>query len=222
MINPQLLDYIRQQLAGGVSKEDTVKSLIANGWQVPDINEAFSSLEKAPSIPLGTVPAIVPNGSVNTVWTKNIPRTNKIFMVLSLVLVFGLDLFIIISNPSLASFWSIMLAILAVFVVFFCLENFVFSKKFANTTSSVDKWISMIIAIRNLIFVLNFIPLIQLLGLALLGGFLAIIPRSLIMGGGGLGDLGGLGSVALIVPALFVVYIVLIISRFKTAKGATH
>lgn len=151
----------------------------------------------------------------NSIWTNGIPTTNKAFMISSLLLVFCIDLFIIIAVPELAAFWYIMLGILAMFAVFYCLENFVFSKRFANTTSSLDKWISMVIVIRNLIFILNFIPLIQLLGLALMGGFLAITPG---LSGGAL-DLGS-GALGLLGPALVALYIILVISRLLTTKSA--
>jgi len=106
------------------------------------------------------------SNGVNTIWTKGIPRTNIGFGIVSLLLVFGLDLMIIISSPGLKSFWYLMLGVLAVFAVFFYLENFVFSKKFANSTSNLDNWIVVVVVIRNLIFLLNFIPFIQLVGLA--------------------------------------------------------
>ncbi|MFZ2500908.1 MAG: hypothetical protein WAW90_02890, partial [Minisyncoccia bacterium] len=51
MVSPQLLDYIRQSLATGASKEDISKALITTGWQVSDINEAFASIEGLPSVP---------------------------------------------------------------------------------------------------------------------------------------------------------------------------
>jgi len=41
MINQQLLDYIKQQLQQGVSKEEIKNSLLANDWQEKDIEEAF-------------------------------------------------------------------------------------------------------------------------------------------------------------------------------------
>ncbi len=45
MVNQELLDYIKQQLQQGVSQEQIRQSLIANGWQVQDINEAFALLQ---------------------------------------------------------------------------------------------------------------------------------------------------------------------------------
>ncbi|MGC8776081.1 MAG: hypothetical protein ACP5QN_02105 [Minisyncoccia bacterium] len=58
MITEQLLDYIKQQLLQGVSKEDIGDILLAQGWQPADIEEAFkvinssnssNSLNNAPS-----------------------------------------------------------------------------------------------------------------------------------------------------------------------------
>ena len=59
MINQELLDYVKQQLQQGVSKEQIKGSLMGNGWQESDINEAFMALS-APSIPVP--PATVPSG----------------------------------------------------------------------------------------------------------------------------------------------------------------
>src|SRR3989344_1383186 len=41
MTNQQMLDYIKQQLQQGVNNEAIKTSLIANGWQSADIEEAF-------------------------------------------------------------------------------------------------------------------------------------------------------------------------------------
>lgn len=45
MVNPQLLDYIKQQLAQGLSKEAIFTNLASSGgWNPADINEAFSAV----------------------------------------------------------------------------------------------------------------------------------------------------------------------------------
>ena len=45
MVNPQLLDYVKQQLAQGLSKETIQHNLAsAGGWNLADINEAFATL----------------------------------------------------------------------------------------------------------------------------------------------------------------------------------
>lgn len=48
MLNKQVFDYIRQQKQQGVSEEEIKSSLVKNGWQVQDINEAFSSIQDTP------------------------------------------------------------------------------------------------------------------------------------------------------------------------------
>jgi hypothetical protein len=205
MANQQLLEYMQQQLSGKVAKDTIKANLKSQGWSDQDVVEGFEVIERPTS------------GSVS-MWAKGIPRTNNVFMVISLLLVFGLDLLILISSPSLAPYWYMMLGVLAAFVIFYCLENFVFRKRFFGTTSRLDKWISLIIVLRNIIFLLNFVPLIQLLGLALLGGFLSIVPG--LFGGNGLG-LGGFGIFGLAAPILIISYIILIVSRYSTTKKAT-
>jgi hypothetical protein len=50
MTNQKLLDYIRQQLQQGVGREQIKSSLLVNGWQEADINEAFALIfNPAPS-----------------------------------------------------------------------------------------------------------------------------------------------------------------------------
>jgi hypothetical protein len=336
MINQQLLDYIRQQLAGGVSKEDTVKALLASNWSVQDVNEAFSILEKTLSTPvvpapispasaptvaqsnvvsegtllkppnitffellmyasiivsialpflqygqyitsqyfsismlyvlliplalvigrlvlvflaahrrmnwarmvlvalflthfmglLGIVSAFFSNpilalsalapilleaaafgfafsrsanhwfdptglatngplslGVENTTWSKGIPRTNIGFLIISLLLVFGLDLTILVGSPELAPFYIEMLVVLVIFGVFFYRENRILNKRFAHSRSTLDAWITTLVVIRNIVFVLNFIPLIQIGGAAALvfGGIPYLIIYSILL-----------------------------------------
>jgi len=53
MVNTQLLDYIKQQLAQGLSKETIQQNLIsAGGWNLSDITEAFSALGNDQSVSL--------------------------------------------------------------------------------------------------------------------------------------------------------------------------
>lgn len=106
----------------------------------------------------------------STIWSAFIPRINKIFLVLSLVFVFGIDLTILISSSfSLIGFWLEMLLVFGVFLPFFCFENFILSKKFAGTKSRLDLYIAVGVVFRNLAIFLNFIPFIQLIGVLILG-----------------------------------------------------
>jgi hypothetical protein len=50
MVNQQLLDFVKQSLAQGVTKEKINSDLIANGWTPTDINECFLSLNTPPQI----------------------------------------------------------------------------------------------------------------------------------------------------------------------------
>lgn len=104
------------------------------------------------------------DGIENTVWSKGIPRTNKGFMIVSLVLVFGIDLLILMSSPELAPFYIEMLVVLIIFGIFFYRENYILNKRFATSRSKLDTWLTSLIVIRNIVFVLNFIPFIQIGG----------------------------------------------------------
>lgn len=97
-------------------------------------------------------------------WTKIIPRLNIGFMVISTLLVFGLDLMILIDSPELAPFFYAMLVVLAIFVAFFFYENKILKRKFASSDSKLDSWFVALVVLRDIVFVLNFIPFIQILG----------------------------------------------------------
>lgn len=58
MINQQLVDYIKQQLQLGVSKEGIKNTLITSGWPEADVSEAMASLE-----PKAAAPAAAPAAS---------------------------------------------------------------------------------------------------------------------------------------------------------------
>lgn len=54
MVNPQLIDYIRRQVAAGVSQDDISKALVAIGWETAAIQEGFASVST--SSPVGLPP----------------------------------------------------------------------------------------------------------------------------------------------------------------------
>lgn len=153
MANQQLVEYIAQQLANGTS-EDTVKNiLLSKNWLPSDIDDAYLIAKESP-LPIAP----------NRTWSKSIPAFNNISMIISLILVFGLDLMILIGTPSLAPFYYEMLFVLVIFGLFFFYENYIASKKFSDSSSSLDKWFLSSITVRNIIFIINFIPLAQILG----------------------------------------------------------
>ena len=59
MVNTQLLDYVKQQLAQGLNKETIQHNLASSGgWALSDINEAFSVLGVNQGVPISTAGAI--------------------------------------------------------------------------------------------------------------------------------------------------------------------
>ncbi len=216
MINTEIVSYIQSELQKGVDKQSITNSLIANGWNTQDVNEAFAAM---PSMPVSTAPSPSSENTKMSPWAKRISRLNNVFLVIYLILIFGLDFFVASSSwRDLATFWYLMLGVFAVWLVFYFLENFLFKKKFKDSNAGVDKAIFFLIVLRNLVALLNFIPFIQLLGLALLSGFFFIV--SIFGSGRGFGMFGAgpFGLVAMIGPALLILYIVLVIKRFSQTK----
>ncbi len=67
MINPELIDYIKQQLVQGMSKEAIQQSLVSTaGWSISDVAEAFSAIEGKPIAPAPFSP--VPMGKKRRGW----------------------------------------------------------------------------------------------------------------------------------------------------------
>ncbi len=109
------------------------------------------------------------------IWNKAIPRTNWIAVIISsslfIISVFGvgggLDVF---NDSMLGEFAQMMLATMVGFGFFVILENFVFRKSLKDQPSSgLDPWLMMLISARNVAVILSVIPVIQLLGLIVLG-----------------------------------------------------
>lgn len=49
MVTQQLIDYIKQQLQNGISKENIKSALVANGWNENDIIQALNTLDNQPT-----------------------------------------------------------------------------------------------------------------------------------------------------------------------------
>lgn len=135
----------------------------------------------------------LPNGATSLTWTKAVPRMNWTFLVISGLLVFGLDLAILASSPDLAFFWFAMAGVFMVNLLFMGLENQLFAKHFKDSSSSLDGWILTLAGLRNIAAILNYIPFIQILGWMAIG-------------------FGG-------IPFL-VLYAILISFRYKAARAA--
>lgn len=114
----------------------------------------------------------------NRLWLKVIPIINIVSLVISIALVFGLDLLILISPPMLFPFWIEMLIVFVISLVFIYYENSVYKRRFSNSFSNLDGFIVVLVIIRNIVFVLNFIPFIQVIGA--IGAIFGIIPYFII------------------------------------------
>ena len=100
----------------------------------------------------------------NKYWAKYIFRTNKWLMILSLILFLGLDVVILVMSPDLFIFWAVMAVVMLIFWQFYRYENSTLNERFANSDSKLDSRFVALVVLRDIVFVLNFIPFIQLLG----------------------------------------------------------
>lgn len=85
MDNQQFLDYIRQQLALGTTKENLQKYLSTSGWLQQDIDEAFAAVSSQSLVKERSVVGKV----LHFIW-----RAIEVFIVLVLLLGGGLILYI--------------------------------------------------------------------------------------------------------------------------------
>jgi hypothetical protein len=86
MTNQQLLDFIRQQLSKGVTKEKITSDLLVNGWTAQDIQEGFSAIP-TPAFPVSnplnayTPPAYNNASSFITPVQKKSHSGSRIFLI---------------------------------------------------------------------------------------------------------------------------------------------
>jgi len=100
MVNDQLLGYIKQQLAQGISQDIIKNNLISGGgWSLPDINEAFSRIGMASS----PIPPVVPQAPIAT-YTIKTKRTGSwiLYAVIAVIvlLVIGGGYYLFTKNNS--------------------------------------------------------------------------------------------------------------------------
>ncbi len=141
MINQQLLDYIRQQLNQGTSREQITSSLIANGWLPSDVNEAFVAL------PLNPSPA------------PQAPISQPVLVLPGAMAIFGQAWSLY--KQRLGTFLGIMMAPLFFAVVFWAvlIGGGVFGPKLFPSLLTVGKVVSLVVyaLILLVVFVVSFI-----------------------------------------------------------------
>jgi len=182
MITQELINYVKTQLSSGVMREKITSDLLGQGgWTMDQINEAFTAATSVFGGPNNNLNLGVKD---NKYWSKWIPGTNKIFMLLSLLVMFVVHPFIIVTDAlgigteNALSFYSIMFIPLIIFGSFYRYENNKLSNQFGSTMSGTDQWLLILIVIRNIVFGLNFVPFIQIIGAGVL--VLGITPYLLI------------------------------------------
>lgn len=118
----------------------------------------------------------------NSIWSKQINRTNLITAVIVLLLLILIDLPMAMSSwTSLGGFFQMMLLAFGIFSMCAFYE-YVASLKLRNSPpSKIDNTMLTLANLRNSIVILNVIPLVQLLGI--LAAFIApfIVVAQLIM-----------------------------------------
>lgn len=87
MITPELVSYIKQQLAQGLTRDMIATTLVTNGWGVADINEGFQAAGLPPvAIPTtNSMPVNIQNRTMTSNGTNN--KSSTIFIVVTTVLV---------------------------------------------------------------------------------------------------------------------------------------
>ena len=49
MVTQQLVDYIKQQLQSGISRDNIKSALVTNGWSENDIIQALNAMDNQPA-----------------------------------------------------------------------------------------------------------------------------------------------------------------------------
>ena len=92
MVDPQLIDFIKQQQQAGVSKEQIKTVLLANGWPASSIDEAVASLNVPSTPPVYAEPPqarVTPIQNVAPASTNTESPIWKIMSVLLILIILG-------------------------------------------------------------------------------------------------------------------------------------
>lgn len=90
MVNPQLIDYIRRQVAAGVSQDDISKALAAIGWETAAIQEGFASVSTSSPVELPPLGVQMPVQSpLESGHPRHIGRWVAIISIVLLLLIAG-------------------------------------------------------------------------------------------------------------------------------------
>ncbi|MEY2664420.1 MAG: hypothetical protein RIT04_228 [Candidatus Parcubacteria bacterium] len=169
MITQELIDYVKIQLSAGVAREKISSDLLGQGWTIEQTNEVFHSVEQSTGDANVLNEVSSANKQTKNLWETNLPKNNTGSLRFAIGFFLIVDTTILVLTQfSLFMFWAEMLAVIAIMWAFVHYENKVLSPRYMSSTSKLDKWISALIALRNIVFFLNLIPGIQILGFMLL------------------------------------------------------
>jgi len=132
-----------------------------------NIQEAFASIS---SIPVRPGNGLNSELVENKYWSKWIPVANKLSLYGVLVMMFGVNLFILVINPLdldtdiMVICYGIMLVPTAIFLSFYFYEKRILANKYRGSNSRLDPWLLALITIRNIAFVASVIPFVQIIG----------------------------------------------------------
>jgi len=90
MVNQQLLDYIKQQLAAGTGKDAIQQALVGQGWSASDIAEAFAAPVPQPApaaAPAAPQPAPATMAPLQTSISQPVTKSRSHMMLWILILV---------------------------------------------------------------------------------------------------------------------------------------
>ncbi|MDO8269059.1 MAG: hypothetical protein Q7T54_00095 [Candidatus Levybacteria bacterium] len=104
----------------------------------------------------------------NKTWTVLIPAINKSIFIISLLVLCLIDIPYLVKVPSLFIFFIPMVISILLFVVFLYIENDL-KQSYKNSRSLLDILFVVLITIRNILFFLNVLPVIQILGIFAVG-----------------------------------------------------
>ncbi len=75
MIHEQLLDYIKQELALGITPAEIKSTLLGIGWQATDIDEALQTFAVTPTVPEATIPTMQTTTTEQAYVPQSVPVT---------------------------------------------------------------------------------------------------------------------------------------------------
>lgn len=182
MITQELIDYVKTQLSAGISREQITSDLLGQGgWTTEQIDESFASIS---GVPVSLNDDLGSGIRENKYWSKWIPRTNKVFLYVTLFTLLIIHPIIIVTDALglgleiMLPFYGFMFIPFLVLLSFYREENRKLSEQFKYSESKLDVWFGVLVLVRNAVIILNIIPGIQLLGIMAL--VFGIIPYVIV------------------------------------------